>query len=134
MGELDRFVEGKIISVRLNEVEKKVTILLNEPGGGAWSLVAVNVFDLMVLQMRMQNIIDRISVWTSGDDPIDYRDKLFVLFGGGERENQMCNVESVEREVGFIQGGGKILLEFEPVFGAIVLVLATELVLEKADS
>lgn len=123
MLDLSKFVEGYLTGVTVYREEKKVCLSLQEVDGKKWLLTAFDVAEFMVLQMCMQNIIDRISIWDAATDVEAYVEKLYSLFTGKLSDNNDMNMPSIEAAVQSIKSGEVFLLELEPVYGAIVLIL-----------
>lgn len=131
MIDFSKFVEGYLISVTVYRKEKKVCFWLQEVAGDNWLLTAFEVSEIMVLQMCMQNIIDRISIWDASSNDVDYCDKLYSLFTGKLPEDNDMNLPSIKSAVQSIKSGELFLLEIEPVYGAIVLALTKDVSLLK---
>lgn len=87
----------------------------------------------MVLQMCMQNIIDRISIWDASSNIADYGDKLYSLFTGKLPDSIDMSLPSIKSAIVSIQSGELSLVEIEPVYGAIVLILASEVSLSEGS-
>lgn len=123
MHDLNKFVEGYLTGVNVFKQEKKIILSLQEATGTRWALTASDVSEFMVLQMRMQNIIDRISIWDISSNDFDYRSKLFSLINGKfAEENDDLNAPVITQFVESIRRGDAVLIELEPVYGAIVLI------------
>jgi hypothetical protein len=134
MIEFNKFVEGYLTSVLVYRKERKVCFSLQEVAGTNWILTASGVTELMVLQMRLQNIIDRISIWNASSDVSDYGDKLLSLFIGTLSEDNNMDMPLVKNAAQSIKSGELFLLEIEPVYGAIVLALVKDLsILKQPD-
>jgi hypothetical protein len=130
MLDLSKFVEGHLIGVKVCQAEKRACLFLQEATGKNWILTATDVAELMILQMCMQNIIDRISIWDASSNDADYRSKLFSLFHGTFAEEKTdFNLPVINRAVETVRRGGAVLIEVEPVYGALVLILAKEIFL-----
>lgn len=133
MLDLSKFVEAYLMSIEVDRIERKVKLSIREPDGTGWILAATGVSELMVLQMRMQNIIDRISVWTESAVDADCRERVFSLLSGRSATDR-DDMESplINRTVDEIQRGDSMLIELEPVYGASVLMLASGLSVAEA--
>ncbi|MFM0607125.1 hypothetical protein PQR05_21605 [Paraburkholderia sediminicola] len=133
MLDLSKFVEAYLMGIEVDRVERKVVLSIKEPAGKGWILVATGVSELMVLQMCMQNIIDRISVWTGSAVDADCRERVFSLLSGRYATDR-DDMESplINRTVDAIQRGDSMLIELEPVYGASVLMLASGLSVAEA--
>jgi hypothetical protein len=122
MLDLDKFVEATLIGFELDSVMGQVVFAIREPSGKLWHLVASGVSDLNISEMRLQNIIDRISVWKDCVD-MECKEKISSLIGN----MFYTHLPAVGRIVGAIQRGESMLIELEPVYGASVLMLASGL-------
>lgn len=127
MPDWNKFVEGHLIGIKVYQTDKVVVLSLQEPAGKGWMLTATEVSEFMVLQMRMQNIIDRVSFWNTTSNDIDYRSKLYSLIHGKYVEGKDdLNSPVITKAVETIRRGDAVLIELEPVYGAHVLILAKE--------
>ena len=125
-------VEGYLTGIKVHQKEKKANLFLQETTGQNWVLTAIDVSELMVLQMCMQNIIDRISFWSSSNNDSDYRSKIFSLVCGKfAEEGDDLYLPSINKAVEMIQRGDALLIELEPVYGALVLILARDMSIAK---
>lgn len=125
MLDFSKFVEGHLIGVKVYQAEKRAALCLREATGKSWVLTATDVFEFMILQMCMQNIIDRISLWDSSSDEVDYRGKLFSLIHGKfVEEKDNLHSPLIDQKIEMIRRGDAVLVELEPVYGALVLILA----------
>lgn len=130
MLDFNKFVEGHLTGVTVSQTEKRVVLLLQDSTGKNWALTATDVSEFMILQMSMQNIIDRISVWDASSSDIEYRRKIFsLMYGKFAEEKDDLNLPLINRVIETIRCGDAILVELEPVYGALVLMLARELFL-----
>ena len=133
MLDFSKFVEGYLIGVKVFQTEKRVAIFLQEVTGKNWMLTAKGVSEFMILQMCMQNIIDRISIWDISSDEVDYRSKIFSLIQGRfAEEKDDLNLPLINQAIDRIRRGDVILIELEPVYGALVLILASEVCLAES--
>ena len=133
MPDWNKFVEGHLIGIKVYQADKVAVLSLQEPAGKGWLLTATEVSEFMVLQMRMQNIIDRISIWNATSNDIDYRSKLYSLIHGKSVEGKDdLNSPVINKAVETIQRGDAVLIELEPVYGALVLILAKEVSLTES--
>ncbi len=125
MQNLEKFIECYITGIVIDRVNKFVIISIQDSKGENWTLEGVDVADFMVLQMSMVNIIDRISIWNHLSNIDEYRNKVFALLNG-KIPAEAINLDSplINQIVEKIKLEEFILIEFEPVYGALVLMLA----------
>lgn len=125
MLDFNKFVEGHLTGIKVYQTEKRAVLFLQEPAGRSWVLTATDVSEFMILQMRMQNIIDRISFWDASSNDVDYRSKLFsLMYGKFVEEKDDLNLPLINQAIETIRRGDAVLVELEPVYGALVLILA----------
>ena len=131
MLDFSKFVEGHLVGVKVYQAEKRVVLSLKEATGKSWILTATDVSEFMILQMCMQNIIDRISIWDASSEEEDYRNKIFSLIHGKfEGEKDDFSSPLINQTIEAIRRGEAMLVELEPVYGALVLILAKEVFLD----
>lgn len=132
MLDFSKFVEGHLTGLMVYQTEKRATLFLQEATGKNWVLTATDVSEFITLQMRMQNIIDRISIWDASNDEVDYRGKIFPLIHGKfVEEKDDLNSPVINQTIETIRRGDAVLVELEPVYGALVLILAREVSLDE---
>lgn len=129
--DLDRFVEGRLTGVQVSSDEMAVSLSLCEADGCRWKLEASEVSDFMVLEMRLQNIVDRGLIWDASHTEVALREKLAVLVHGSSRRSDETEALPVTSQLELIMSKRAELVELEPVFGAHVLILAAKFALEK---
>lgn len=132
----DALIECKIngISVVEKMDGQSVLVSIEDNDRNAWILTASAVGDLIVEEMRLQNIIEQISMFEGpAVDNEDARRKIFFLLRGKYPESKIDLVwGGVEKVVADISVGNCFLLEIEPVYGAYVLMIAQSISLERA--
>lgn len=131
MVEWSTFVEGKTTGVVLRDDGATVDILLINRSGDAYKLVATGVEQMVVIEMRLQNIIDRISIWDSSSNVVDFEERLRLLLHGSQQED-VRYAAAVTGALESLRQGRTKFLEIEPVYGALVLLIASEVKLEVA--
>ena len=125
MSELGRFVEGRVVGIACDESQAIVQLMLEDASRHRHLLTAHQVDDLLVLEMRKQNIIDRICVWDANSEPAECKKKLALLLYG-ELDAAVKYPEysrRIDETAARITSRQSILLEVEPVFGALILLL-----------
>ena len=127
MVDFDRFVEGHITTIETNDQAKSVCIEITDRYGKKARLVASGVREVVAIEMRLQNIIDRISVWNSASKDSLYRESLHLLICGtlSVRSDDL-NSPIIDTVVDSIKRGELIFLEIEPVYGALILLTGKE--------
>lgn len=125
MDELDKFVEGRFMGIVCEESTDSVQLMLEDSSRCRYVLTAHQVDELLMLEMRNNNIIDRISVWNSESDSLEYQKKLGVLLYGdsdtvGKYPAYAARINEMSEK---IKARQRVLLEVEPVFGALILML-----------
>ena len=128
MSELEKFVEGRVVGVSCDESLGIVRLALEDRSRRGHVLTAYQVDDLLVLDMRKQNIIDRVCVWDSNSDSAEWKRKLALLLYGeldaAERYSEYA--KRIDEAAARINSRETILLEVEPVFGALILLLTKQ--------
>lgn len=125
MSDFDKLVEGYLEGVFVCREKRTVKLSLREPSGKSWALTASDVSEIMVLEMRMQNIIDQIVIRDKLSKDCNYRDDIFLLINGRSAGvNDDLNSQSINEIIDIITSGDAVLFKLEPVYGAIVLFLA----------
>jgi len=127
-----RFVEAKLTGVTANQKKRCVDLFITDTSSQNWHLVANEVQDFMVIEMRLQNIIDRMILWGSSDE-IECRRRLFcMLYGYRPSAEDNMYLPTINNNFMALKQEGYHLLEIEPVFGALIFILAKHLQIEKA--
>ena len=129
MNDWSAFVEGKITGIVLHEDGEVVDIILNSRSGNAYKLTAAKVEQMTVLEMRRQNIIDRISIWDSSSDVNKFKGRLCLMLYGAQEEDSRY-AEIVQKTLESLRCGKAVFLEIDPAYGALILLLAEDLRLE----
>lgn len=132
MDDWNSLVEASIDSIRADVLTKEVHIELTSAWEGKRKvqIVATGVVDFLVNEMRLSNIIDRVSRFDSisakeAEDEIARR--VFFLMRGQEPKSSDLTWPELHTKVAQIREGDLVLLEVEPVYGATILILATSL-------
>ncbi len=131
----DAFVECKINTVSVVETTEgdNVLIYIIDHENNQWLLTASTVSDLLLNEMRLQNIIDRINLFDKNNIE-DVREKIFYLLRGRNSENkEELAWEGVEKVVKNTQASKSVFLEIEAVYGAYVLLIAKDIVLSRCE-
>lgn len=135
MGSWESLVEATIDAIHVDVANKEVRIELT----CAWQskdrkrIVANGVDDVVVNEMRLSNIVDRVSRFAAedfADDGDEVASRLFYLMRGKEPSPSDLEWPLLREKLARIQCGALGLLEIEPVHGATILVLAEDFRLE----
>ena len=133
MLDFSKFTEGHLTGLKVYQVEKRANLFLQEATGENWFLSVTEVVEFMTLQMRMQNIIDRICMWDAASDELEYQDKIFTLIHGKYvGENDDISSQVIIQTIDIIRRGEGVLIELLPVYGAHILIFAKSVSLEVA--
>jgi hypothetical protein len=130
MSEWDTLVESTIDAVHFDLGHKEVRIELT----CAWEgkdrklIVATGVDDFVVNEMRLSNIVDRVSRFDVEDFEVARR--LFFLMRGAAPSASDLEWPIFKEKLALIREGKLSLLEIEPVYGATILILAESFRLE----
>jgi hypothetical protein len=127
MSDWSEFVEGYLTGVVLRDKDKAVDIYLSDCSHRKHTLTAFGVKEMRVWEMRQKNIIDRISLWNSSSCESEYQERIsFLLYGEQSDKNRVSPLRkvAVENAIQSIRDGSMILMEIEPVYGALVLIQA----------
>ena len=76
------FVEGYVTGVADNHLERTAEIALLDNAKGQFVIRLKDVDRLLVDELREQNIIDNIRLWTGSNDVADYHKTLSWLVSG----------------------------------------------------
>ena len=119
----DKFVEGYLTGVVISDCKKNVSITLVDVEKNTSILELVKVTELMVVQFCMQNIIERISIWTGGSNRKDYENMLYTLTHAKIREdNDSVNLLAIDNIAKELEvDTNKKLIVIEPIYGALLI-------------
>ena len=128
------FCEGLVSTIAFHEDSKSMTVKIRDRAKKNWNVVANGVRDCLVVEMRFQNIIDRISIFDSTDNHAAYAKKVHLLLRGElpEREDDLLSPFIVDL-CSEIKSSKLVLLEVEPIYGALVLVSAASVSIALAE-
>ena len=124
-------VESTIDAICVNLADRQIQIEITcvWEGGGRKRIIASGVDDFVVNEMRLSNIIDRVTKF----DAHDFKEKeseaasrLYFLMRGKEPAKTDFEWPPFKEKLAFAREGVLSLLEIEPVYGATVLVLAVD--------
>jgi hypothetical protein len=135
MSSWDSLVEATIDAVHIDSAGKKICIELTcaWEGKDQVRIVATGVDDFVVNEMRLSNIVDRVSRYepNGSGESIEVPRRLFYLMRGKEPSPLDLEWPALREKLIQVQEGTLALLEIEPVYGATILVLAEDIRIEQ---
>lgn len=136
MDDWEILTEATIDAIRVEPInmEVRIDVTCRWQGEERKQIVAKGVDDFVVNEMRLTNIIDRVTRFdVGGDSEKDAARRLFLMMRG--QEPSVSDLESpiLLEKLSRISAGSLILLEIEPVYGPTVIILAKGFQLEAMD-
>lgn len=132
MEKWSEFVEGRLAGVILRDQDNAVDIYISNRLRQKYTLTARGLKELRVWEMRHKNIIDRISLWDASSPETEYKERLaFLIYGAQEEKNKGApeSMAALAEAIESIRAGNAVLVEMEPVYGALILILAESVVI-----
>ncbi len=131
MDDWDALIESTIDAISLDVIKKAIAIELTcaWDGAGRKRIIASGVDDFVVNEMRISNIVDRVSRFSSvdyGEKSAEIARRLFKLMRGREPSQTDLEWPPLMNKLACIRDGSLSLLEIEPVYGATILILAID--------
>lgn len=128
-------VEATIYAIHIdpNRKEIRIEVKCAWEGLDRKQIVATGVDDFVVNEMRLSNIIDRVSRFNVSDvknESAEIARCLFFLMRGIEPSPSDLKWPPLLKKLAQVYEGTLCLLEIEPVFGARILILAEDFRLE----
>ena len=136
MDNWDVLTEATIDAIRVESTKKEIRIdvTCRWEGEKRKRIVAQGVDDFVVNEMRLSNIIDRVTRLDAGDgQETETARRLFFMMRGREPDASDLEWPVLIEKLGRIRTGALILMELEPVYGATVIVLAESFQLEAIE-
>lgn len=138
MNEWDALIEATIDAIRVDSAKKEIRVEVTcmWQGEKRTQIVATGVDDFVVNEMRLSNIIDRVTRFgTSGttEEESKTAKRLFFMMRGREPDSNDLKWPVLIEKLARIRDGTLGLMEIEPVYGATVIVLAQSFQLESID-
>lgn len=130
MDDWKTLVESTIDAIHVDSTSKEVFIDVT----CAWEgkerkrIVATGVDDFVANEMRLSNIVDRVSRFGAVDfngESAEIARRLFILMRGKEPSQTDLEWPPLKDKLACIRDGSLGLLEIEPVYGATIMILAT---------
>lgn len=132
MDGLEILVESTIDAIYVDSLNKEIRIEMT----CAWEdkdrkrIVASGVDDFVVNEMRLSNIVDRVSFFNSDnveEKSTEIAKRLFFLMRGENPNPSDLEWPPLNKKLSCIRDGALSLLEIEPVYGATVMILAKDI-------
>jgi hypothetical protein len=136
MAEWDVLTDATIDAIRVESTKKEIRIdvTCRWQGEKRKQIVAKGVDDFVVNEMRLSNIIDRVTrLDAGGGQEAEAARRLFFMMRGREPDVNDLEWPELLEKLGRIRDGTLILMELEPVYGATVIMLAESFQLESID-
>ena len=135
MGGWESLIEATISAIHVDLENKVVRIEVTcaWKGNDRMRIVATGVDDFVMNEMRLSNIVDRVSRFDADnikDQGAVVARRLFFLMRGREPSPSDLEWPALREKLTRIQCGALGLLEVEPVYGATILVLAEDFRIE----
>lgn len=131
----ESLVEATIDAIHVDSANKAVRIDVTcaWEGKDRKQIVATDVDDFVANEMRLSNIVDRVSRFDAddiNDEAAQVAKSLFFLMRGREPRPFDLEWPALREKLARIRDGGLSLLEIEPVYGATILILAKDFRIE----
>ncbi len=136
MEDWDILTEATIDAIRVASTEKEIRIdvTCRWEGEKRKQIVARGVDDFVVNDMRLSNIIDRVTRFDAGGgQEAETARRLFFMMRGREPDVSDLEWPVLSEKLGRVRAGTLTLMELEPVYGATVIMLAESIQLEAID-
>lgn len=138
MDEWDVLIEATIDAIHVDPAKKEIRIDVTcmWQGGNRAQIVALGVDDFVVNEMRLSNIIDRVTRFGksgTAEEESETARRLFFMMRGREPDPHDLEWPVLIEKLARIRDGTLALMEIEPVYGATVIVLAQNFQLELID-
>ena len=125
-----QFVEGFIKGLHFDQEHRVAEVFLATTQGDRFVLRATEAQAFLATDVLLNNIVDRIHVWDYSSSTDDYLDDLWVVFFGEvESRTDPGQTHFVDVQLQAIRERRLQFLKVEPVYGALVLVLAQKFTL-----
>jgi hypothetical protein len=138
MDEWDALIEATIDAIRVELATKEIRIDVTcmWQGEKRKQIVATGVDDFVVNEMRLSNIIDRVTRFAAcgaAEEESETAKRLFFMMRGREPDSNDLKWPVLIEKLACIRDGTLALMEIESVYGATVIVLAQNFQLESID-
>lgn len=136
MDDWDVLTEATIDAIRVESTKKEIRIdvTCRWEGEKRKQIVAQGVDDFVVNEMRLSNIIDRVTRLDAGDgQETETARRLFFMMRGRKPDTSDLEWPVLLEKLSRVRTGALILMELEPVYGATVIMLAESFQLEAIE-
>lgn len=136
MDDWDVLTEATIDAIRVELASKEIRIdvTCRSEGEKRKQIFAKGVDDFVVNEMRLSNIIDRVTrLDDGGGQEEEAARRLFFMMRGREPDVSDLEWPVLLEKLSRIRAGTLIFMELEPVYGATVIMLAESFQLESID-
>ncbi|RBL87444.1 hypothetical protein DDE05_03520 [Streptomyces cavourensis] len=133
MEDWDVLIEATIDVIRVEPMKKEVRIEVTcrWEGERRKQIVVRGVDDFVVNEMRLSNIIDRVTrLEASASQEEKTSRRLFFMMRGRDPDASELNWPVLSEKMARIRVGALTLMELEPTYGASVMMLAESIQLE----
>jgi hypothetical protein len=129
MNELDSFVESTVLALSVDPRNHELRLEASCPfrGKARKTIVATGIDELLIDDLRIYNIIDRVTVFDATDAVEEINDctrSLFYLMQKRELSVSDFTWPALKEKLTLIRTGQSQLMEIEPVAGESITVLA----------
>ncbi len=131
MNDWETLIESTIDAIHVDATTKEVVIEMTCAWEGVERkrIVATGVDELDVTGMRIYNIVDRVQCFDAGnfdEKSAEIRQRLFMLLRGTALAKTDLEWPVLAEKLARIRNGSLSLLEIEPVYGATIVILASD--------
>ncbi|WP_038489970.1 hypothetical protein [Janthinobacterium agaricidamnosum] len=129
--------EATIDAIRVEPTKKEIRIdvTCRWEGEKRKQIVVHGVDDFVINEMRLSNIIDRVTRLDAGDgQEAETARRLFFMMRGREPDASDLDWPVLSEKLDRVRSGTLTLMELEPVYGATVIMLAESIQLEAIDT
>lgn len=135
MTELDLLVESTIMSLSLDWQERRIRIDVTSPWGDKkpFSIIATGITECRVDDMRLYNIIERVTVYDAEESRKRASECVSLLFFLlNNRDPTSADLESplLRERLTLVQSDQLTLLAIDAVCGAAFLILAKDVMIQ----
>lgn len=137
MSDWDDLVEATMDAIRVDTSRKEISIEVTYASNckERKRILATGVDDFVANEMRLSNIIDRVTRFGAHDvTSAEVSSRLFYLMRGREPSSSDLEWPILKQKMALISDGKLSLLEIEPVYGATVTILAEAFRIDPIDS
>jgi len=121
----EAFVEWQVVGVSAILCKRSVEIELVDTAAARWKLVGLGVVDFGLNEMRLQNVVDRLIVFSDVEmHRSEIESLIFYMLQGSEISDADRESAPMTNRIERIQNGELRLLWIQPIGGAEILMLA----------